>query len=70
MDLHPPGIRAFRVKSFPRCPLSGRAQKDAIECLRVKHGMMLLPNPLPGFSQAREQQPARSMQESLLGQGG
>jgi addiction module RelE/StbE family toxin len=42
-DLKPPGIRSLVLRPFPRYLLFYRVEGDALEILRVKHGMMNLP---------------------------
>ena len=42
-DLNPPGIRSLVLRRFPRYLLFYRLDADTIEILRVKHGMMDLP---------------------------
>ena len=42
-DLSPPGIRSLMLRRFPRYLLFYRLDADALEILRIKHGMMDLP---------------------------
>jgi toxin ParE1/3/4 len=42
-DLTPPGIRSLIVRRYPRYLLFYIRHEDAIEILRIKHGMMDLP---------------------------
>jgi len=42
-DLPLPGIRTFFLREFPRYLVFYRFEQGAIELLRVKHGMMHLP---------------------------
>ena len=42
-DLTPPGIRSLVVRRYPRYVLFYRLRGDTIEVLRIKHGMMDLP---------------------------
>jgi toxin ParE1/3/4 len=41
-DLHPPGIRTFSVKYFPRHLIFYIARENELVLLRVKHGAMNL----------------------------
>ena len=43
-DLPVPGIRTFFLKAFPRYLILYRLEGGAIELLRVRHGMMHLPD--------------------------
>jgi plasmid stabilization system protein ParE len=52
-DLTPPGIRSLIVRHYPRYLLFYGWHEETIEILRIKHGMMDLPQlfgerPLPG----------------------
>ena len=42
-DLPMPGIRALNLRKYPNYLVFYRLEKDAIELLRVRHGMMHLP---------------------------
>lgn len=42
-DLAPPGIRSLIIRRYPRYLLFYRWQEDTIEVLRIRHGMMDLP---------------------------
>ncbi len=42
-DLPVPEIRTLNVRKYPNYLIFYRLQKDAIELLRVRHGMMNLP---------------------------
>ena len=42
-DLKPPGIRSLVLRRYPRYVLFYLWQEDAVEILRIKHGMMDLP---------------------------
>ena len=42
-DLPFPGIRTFFLKEFPRYLVFYRLEAEAIDLLRVRHGMMHLP---------------------------
>ena len=42
-DLVPPGIRSLIVRRYPHCLLFFRWHEDTIEVVRIKHGMMDLP---------------------------
>ena len=42
-DLPEPGIRTLNLRQYPNYLIFYRLEKDAIELLRVRHGMMHLP---------------------------
>ncbi len=42
-DLPTPGIRSLNLRKYPKYLLFYRVEKDSIELLRVRHGMMHLP---------------------------
>lgn len=47
-DLPLPGIRTFFLREFPRYLVFYRLERGAIDLLRVKHGMMHLPELFEG----------------------
>jgi plasmid stabilization system protein ParE len=42
-DLPFPGVRTFFLKEFPRYLIFYRLERDVLDLLRVRHGMMHLP---------------------------
>ena len=46
-DLNPPDIRSLNIRRYPRYLLFYRWSDETLEVLRIKHGMMDLPQLFP-----------------------